>query len=943
MEKEPEAKARRKSPWPHRERQHEKKRDDVRRHHTDQYVEMKEEHRDGTRFEAPSTREDTVRASVLHHPTSPAARGKVFGSGTVSFESPPKEVTQENLPQRSDKGQRLCEDARTSRRGQTTGADDSRAESTCLRRSLKGQEPLAEDHARGRQRTQRPTSQDLELRKLTGENDATSPARTDAATSSLSTRDVVKKKTLRHAELGTVLPAQAEGTTNRQLSAEGLTTGDPPDSLEVHVCDGKREKSLKDYIYYDTNSGPRSATANTTEICLADSSGNTGNAFSIESLGFPPRTTTRKSKASTGRRPEDTCQSREVNERILKDVIAATPMVLVMVVFAIVIMLRHFRSSKDEYVASGTHLAYVCEGDECTRVLDVLLEGANATINPCDDFYSHVCGRWGARMPGRMSYAAENRRNFTENLHRLLTNALRSPSLCAQREYEMARFYNSCHAFVRGSRPPSVSVVLAKAEINIDAWLRCTTLEELMITVLETCLRTGLSSVVNAFASSGVVGMEPGTTISSSLKDKDGSTVAKFIEWALRGLELRNETEMWLFLKRTDTDLAITGLTFDRSNSFKKSSIGELDPSFPKFSWTAVFRHVVHNGTMLTSESIVHIRGLEQLKSIIASLHTDKPVFRNIYVSLVALAQLAKYEYILSSSDANDREVVESCLQVTGQYFPTLLGAWVVQTALLPQSMDYAEGMLSAFKTLGHKAPRLSDKMNVSTDDVLRQHIALIGATEVGTTSCSRNPPVIYSKDFLDNVVLAARGEESSPPDVRQLSHSIAQRQLDGSLMVDVSTGALMLPALYLSSDLLHPEVSEPVLDYSTVGVRVLVELAHMLLSRRSASHGVVAYKECVQEKAQEYIADNVSDSTLREMLFIPWAVDFALLAALYEPQRRALQPMERKLKSQLFFQRFCQTLCGDPEGAKVCAYAALQSNQFSVAFDCPRTRDVSC
>ncbi|KAH6936185.1 hypothetical protein HPB50_014586 [Hyalomma asiaticum] len=663
MEKEPEAKTRRKNVWPHWESQHENKRGDVRRHDTDQCVQIKE-HRDEARFEAPSTREDTVRASVLHHPTSPAARDKVFGSGTVSFERPSKEVKQGNLPQGSDKGQCLREDART--------------------------------------------------------------RRTDAATSSSYAPDVVKKKTLGHAELTTVLPAQVEGTTNRQLSAEGLSTGDPPDSLETHACDGKREKSLKDYIYYDTNSGPRSATGNTTELCLADSTGNTGNAFSIESLGFP-RTTTPKINATKGRRPEDTCQSREVNERILKDVVAAIPMVLVMVVFAIVIMLRHFRSSKDEYVASGTHLAYVCEGDECTRVLDVLHEGANATINPCDDFYSHVCGRWGARMPGRMSYAAENHRNFTENLHRLLTNALRSPSLCAQREYEMARFYNSCHAFVRGSRPPSVSVVLAKAEINIDAWLRCTTLEELMSAVLETCLHTGLSSVVNAFASSGVVGMEPGTTISSSLNDKDGSNVAKFIEWALRGSELRNETELWLFLKRTDTDLAITGLTFDRSNSFKKSSIGELDPSFPKFSWTAVFRHVEHNGTMLTSESIVHIRGLEQLKSIIASLHTDKPVFRNIYVLLVALAQLAKYEYILPSSDANDREVVESCLQVTGQYFPTLLGAWVVQTALLPQSMDYAERMFSAFKTLGHKAPRLSDKINVSTDDVLRQHIALIG------------------------------------------------------------------------------------------------------------------------------------------------------------------------------------------------------------------------
>lgn len=195
----------------------------------------------------------------------------------------------------------------------------------------------------------------------------------------------------------------------------------------------------------------------------------------------------------------------------------------------------------------------------------------------------------------------------------------------------------------------------------------------------------------------------------------------------------------------------------------------------------------------------------------------------------------------------------------------------------------------------------------------------------------------------MRNVVLAAKGEEPSSPDVRDWAQSITQHQLDGAVTVDIGTNTLLLPAMYLTGDLLHPEASEPFLDYSTVGVRVLVEWAHMLLSRRSASVVVAAYKQCVLDSAHEYVADNVSDSSLREMLFIPWALDMALVGALYQPHHRFLQPLDGKLRAQLFFQRFCHTLCGDAEGAKVCAYAALQSHEFSVAFDCPRTLSISC
>ncbi|KAL1416958.1 hypothetical protein MTO96_027351 [Rhipicephalus appendiculatus] len=258
-----------------------------------------------------------------------------------------------------------------------------------------------------------------------------------------------------------VQPVQVSGgTMTQQPPMEAIST-DPVDSLETHMCDGKLEKSLQDYIYYDTNSARRSATGNTTELFLAESTGYSAAPLAIESLGFP-KSTTPKSKPGTDVRLEDSCESCKEKEGIFQDIVAATPMLIVMVIFAVVLLLRHFRSTKQGPSALGTQVAHVCDGNDCANVLDVLLGAANTTISPCDDFYSHVCGQWSATMPGRASYAIENRRKITERLHRLLTDVLRSPSLCAQRQYEMARFYESCHAFVRGRRPPSAIGALSK-------------------------------------------------------------------------------------------------------------------------------------------------------------------------------------------------------------------------------------------------------------------------------------------------------------------------------------------------------------------------------------------------------------------------------------------------------------------------------------------------
>ncbi|KAK8768313.1 hypothetical protein V5799_015223 [Amblyomma americanum] len=173
-------------------------------------------------------------------------------------------------------------------------------------------------------------------------------------------------------------------------------------------------------------------------------------------------------------------------------------------------------------------------------------------------------------------------------------------------------------------------------------------------------------------------------------------------------------------------------------------------------------------------------------------------------------------------------------------------------------------------------------------------------------------------------------------------AETAAQLQLRGDVLVG-SSGAgttLTVPSLFLTADLLHPDASEESIDYSTVGVRLLVAWAN----REAAVHrednatsaNSTSYRRCIADHAALTFGGRLNEDTLRDVLFQPWALDVALdaatQAAVHEPQKDALGAKER-----FFFRRFCQATCGDAQLAAVCGYSVLHSGAFMRAFNCGR------
>ncbi|KAH7939125.1 hypothetical protein HPB52_007085 [Rhipicephalus sanguineus] len=86
---------------------------------------------------------------------------------------------------------------------------------------------------------------------------------------------------------------------------------------------------------------------------------------------------------------------------------------------------------------------YACNTPICEQVMKQLSEYADSAINPCDDFYSHVCGHW-LRKAESSTFMSDAKKQFIARRHELLISPFNSSDPNSD-VFETARaFYRSC-------------------------------------------------------------------------------------------------------------------------------------------------------------------------------------------------------------------------------------------------------------------------------------------------------------------------------------------------------------------------------------------------------------------------------------------------------------------------------------------------------------------
>ncbi|KAL1420807.1 hypothetical protein MTO96_023664 [Rhipicephalus appendiculatus] len=580
--------------------------------------------------------------------------------------------------------------------------------------------------------------------------------------------------------------------------------------------------------------------------------------------------------------------------------------------------------------------ADVCSNAACEMVVEVLTKSMELNVSPCRDFYRHSCGRWHARSHHRPSYISENSIAFHVRVQQSLEALDADRRLADSSSHRMAIFYASCKRLSQESRPPNFQYAIRLSGIDVSVWLGARSFQQLFATVVEECVRSGFASVISIQRSGQVVYVDSGRSIVRTMAD-ERDKVASFMQAAFLALNIELNYSKKTAIEALDSTL--DDALVSAFSEFQPTTIRQLPTRVLLFSWIQGLNGGLQNRSVVLPDSSVLARNLNAIRRVIWIMSSVEVRLASMYCLLLSLSQIMRYAYMLGGS-AEDNRGTNFCLTETARRFPVQFPLWIAQTMETTESRDYVKMMVS---TLGNVASEHSTVLDgLSLNSTLTEQLRNINVSIVtdmtGDVPADTGPPMVVD-DFLKNVIRLSAERHT----VNEHHWSwLSTQQLKGNL--DYNGAAVIVPTMQLTGDLMHAEATSPMLDYSTVGVRILIEWAHRFLGKNPAfSAQMAAYRKCARERPNNNLLDGeVPDDTLRWMLLVPWALDVALVAAQMQSSAGE-KDVHASPRIQLFFRRFCQTTCGDFHGAALCSYGTRHSKLFASAFGCRSASTLAC
>lgn len=625
----------------------------------------------------------------------------------------------------------------------------------------------------------------------------------------------------------------------------------------------------------------------------------------------------------------------------------------------------------------------------CLLAVEQLAHDMDGSVDPCLNLDQFVCGRWRKWNLNRRTYLQESMDNLTANIHESFLYLLNNLHLYGHEEGSMAVFYNSCRSFLAtNDRTKSTADVISALGLRrrMVAFNMSAGMQGLLDFVVGMSLGSGLDSVISVSSRAGKVYVDMGHSLRSSL---GGARVGLYLAAALSELGLGNESLNPLL----DIDNAVDKCVQEANTlePFVNASVKVLDGQrVPGASFVHALNQALQTGESAYSpDSAVAVRCIIEIRATLATLAAADLREAYVYASVVLLAQVMRYAYILpheAATSLTTHDVTKTCVKLTGDHFKALFPEWVTRKLVGPAALAAFHTMT---KTLQQAFSRsaTAKELRFNGSDLANISVFVVGESNITAWSPSSPAgatPTHYDNHFLLNVVRASRDGVG-----RDFEDAAVERQLGGEIvMSEVNRHwTVFVPADFLLADMMYV-TSGPEVNFPTVGVWLLAQWIKAAVlnkqiqdaawlpreisgtksalekkvqnsrerdkvctaikwrARESALHDDESDKlylvevmdekmECTRQEASSALGRNVSAIEGQFLFFVNWALDVALLAAANRREHQAWWRRDDRRTWQLFLMRFCHTMCGDEATLDTCRYQALQSRQLALAFRC--------
>ncbi|XP_050046619.2 uncharacterized protein [Dermacentor andersoni] len=621
-----------------------------------------------------------------------------------------------------------------------------------------------------------------------------------------------------------------------------------------------------------------------------------------------------------------------------------------------------------------------CGSDECRDAygyLDSLLDPA---IDPCTDFYRHVCRRWHIGNIDGATLTKVAARGVIDELYATLLRKGVEPTgesgdASARAEALMVRFHAACGSFVVAWTHKDAAQRLVREYRSESDVLQLRSTADALRRIVQLSLERGISTLfkvrlIRLSDSEVALYVSRGQTLAEKLEDPGhSSALVEFFKEALEeaskiqgaGIRKSEINATVSELLRYDKKAALRGAVLPTAETVNASYfaiiLDEVEPQL----WVQFVNSMVTGDTTINEQTPVMCQELSHVKAAVELLAKNRRIGL-IYIFFHIAMEVGRFYYrnkflydepkeaevicMAASQDVMIHGWLSVFLNMTQALLPAKSRAWPIFDSVRSMSSEH---LLDAGLDEADKEGVLTALHDVTL-------IAQYGySSSFPTSMANASVPssVQYNTDFANFYTslkaLEATRRLQDPP-------SLEEVLIGESLFAHKATYSRLLKAV-----LLPPAMQRPPLLYSTkvplefdMGtVGVLLSKAVFEAGLPSARIGASWYNlnvkefvECVQRSASSASLMNAANLTVRQGLeLFAWARAVRIAHDTMKNRYSGTLPELRYADiwanaQRTFFRRFCLLTCSAEDAGQEsrlhCLVPLLNMVEFTSAFQCP-------
>ncbi|KAH7965766.1 hypothetical protein HPB49_010584 [Dermacentor silvarum] len=638
------------------------------------------------------------------------------------------------------------------------------------------------------------------------------------------------------------------------------------------------------------------------------------------------------------------------------------------------------------FLTHRTHSTYIeeCASGACDRAMSSFWALMEDSVDPCGDFYGHVCRRWDNTTGGRLKYLDHTVQQIA---HRVNQNLHDVDEFGASLETRgVAQFYKLCLGFVTSpDRYISRSQIMHSFGADKrDRLLTLTKFGDIVATLVDLSLSRRLNTVFGVKlvrrAGAAQVNVFPGKTLAETVSPHSADAWRGYLGKLLVDVATAYPSKKFDLdsLNRTDDTVRQLLYSPDVADNVREAvdagSLDFLGDATSANTWLAAVNSHLPSDEQLSSKSKVLVTSYGTVRNVLHFLGSlaDNGV---TYLYLHLLFEVFRFDYVRSLQDRSPVDLVKECLQasqdvmwhtrnvLTANIFGGRSEGTRKTTDILRKVAQAASSQVQLSlrgEAMRRRAHKMFSTVSLHVHDWYAWNATsfVIGERAVTLVSEARaiDFPSIYVrlKEEQNRAFLSNARADSDTDDKLHV--------LDRGVRYDEGVNEVVVPASLRIEPVLYTEDVPFAFAAGMLGTLIATELYRAAipdpgppmwqLQQRAL---IAKFQDCAEQLANDAL--NISIATLSDGRLdsrrLPSNIIWMLAArTAYETLRFATLSFKQAINwpsywrkwQRTFFRRFCLLMCGSGEEDSgrsgvtprvLCLLTVASMPEFSEVFDC--------